>query len=458
MRYCWIFTLSWGILLHFSSYPGVEAYCALFYLIASYCTLSHLVADRFASLRDFAPSQPAAGPRRHPAPPQGQAGLAGIDWLFPAAGGRLPTVPVAARSSCGHRRGRRTAVRPGPSAGFPACPSRRLCFWCVYLSPAVFLVCISLAGCVSGVYLSRRLCFWCVYLSPAVFPSRCVPLAGFLFGVSPSPVFFSLCLPRRFSFRRVSLAGFLFGVSLAGCVSGVSLPDSPEFWARPRLRRQGRPAHALAGPHKTGRRAPLWGRLHGGLGSGRSADIEITPEIARDRGEIAAGSRPGRRASQALVLGDSEGCPKDSNRCSDDSERCSDESERCPDDSERGRGGNFCPDPSKNSASGPAPGPGCLRAVPALGSAPAAAPILARFPATVIVLTQEAVDIGIDIGRKSIVRVYPPTTGLARRRGRGGAGATSKGRGCPWTSPGRRAYAVALVQGTYVAWTVRFVA
>ena len=94
LRYCWIFTLSWGILLHFSSYPGVEAYCALFYLIASYCTLSHLVADRFASLRDFAPSQPAAGPRRHPAPSLGRPGSAAVDRLFPAAGGRLPVFQV----------------------------------------------------------------------------------------------------------------------------------------------------------------------------------------------------------------------------------------------------------------------------------------------------------------------------------------------------------------------------
>ena len=227
LRYCWIFTLSWGILLHFSSYPGVEAYCALFYLIASYCTLSHLVADRFASLRDFAPSQPAAGPRRHPAPPQGQAGLAGIDWLFPAAGGRLPTVPVAARSSCGHRRGRRSAVRPGPSAGFPACPSRRLCFWCVYLSPAVFLVCISLAGCVSGVCISRRLCF--------------------RNGVSLSPVFFSVCLPRRFSFRCVSLAGFLFGVSLSPVFFSVS-PSPAVFPAcLSRTLRSSGPARAFDG-------------------------------------------------------------------------------------------------------------------------------------------------------------------------------------------------------------------
>ena len=105
--------------------------------------------------------------------------------------------------------------------------SRRLCFWCVSLSPAVFLVCISLAGCVSGVCISRRLCF--------------------RNGVSLSPVFFSVCLPRRFSFRCVSLAGFLFGVSLSPVFFSVS-PSPAVFPAcLSRTLRSSGPARAFDG-------------------------------------------------------------------------------------------------------------------------------------------------------------------------------------------------------------------
>ena len=202
------------------------------------CILLHLIAPCCGSFRVIARLCTKSAGRRAEETPGSAAGAGRVGrYRLALSGGRRPP---ADGSGCGPLKLRSPPRAAHGSAARPFC-------WVsgVSLSPAVFLVCISLAGCVSGVYLSRRLCFWCVSLSPAVFlvcvslagcvsvtvcPSRrfsfrCVSLAGFLFVVSPSPVFFSACLSRRFSFRCLPRRLCFRRVSPG--LSGVLGPPAP---------------------------------------------------------------------------------------------------------------------------------------------------------------------------------------------------------------------------------------